>query len=62
MTGEITTKLFYLIKEENMAELNAWNQSSQQLITIARVIYFKIFDHSILDVNNTFLRFMLKYS
>jgi hypothetical protein len=39
MTGEITTKLFYLIKEENMAELNAWNQSSQQLITIARVIY-----------------------
>jgi hypothetical protein len=31
--------MFNLVKEQNLPGLTAWNQSSQQLITAARVYY-----------------------
>ena len=40
--GEITEKILRLIREEGLAELEAWNQCSVQLISAARV-YIDIF-------------------
>ncbi len=35
--NEIANKLFYLVNEKGLEELNAWNQTSVQLINAARV-------------------------
>jgi hypothetical protein len=46
--NEITSKLFRLVKEEGISELNAWNQTSQQLISVARVsniFFFNLLDN-----------------
>ncbi len=37
--NEATSKLFQLVKVENMPELDAWNQTSSQLIATARVLF-----------------------
>ena len=37
------------LKENNLSEFQAWNQTSQELITVARVNYFNI--NSILAAN-----------
>ena len=43
--NEATSKLFNLVKIENMPELEAWNQTSSQLIAAARVsfVFLKFF-------------------
>lgn len=34
---DVSSKLITLVKENNMSEFQAWNQTSQELITVARV-------------------------
>ena len=46
---DVSSKLITLVKENNLCEFQAWNQTSQELITVARVNYFNI--NSILAAN-----------
>lgn len=38
--NEISGKLYKLVKEDGLAELEGWNRCSQQLISVARVKLF----------------------
>ena len=42
--SEIGSKLFFLVNEKGLQELVAWNQTSQQLISAARVRLIKKFN------------------
>jgi hypothetical protein len=55
--NDITAKLFKLVKEDGVPELDAWNQTSQQLITAARVTFEENFNIAILAYFENFADF-----